>query len=77
MQLLKMYDKSRNTIEEEVYSRDHSIEGENQVEIEAHNIYQTSARCKNMVNRPHQEGQGDEDLFHTIANVLKRVAIAS
>ncbi|MBA0772112.1 hypothetical protein Gotri_007548, partial [Gossypium trilobum] len=64
---LKMSDESRCTVEEEVNSSDHSIEGENQVEIEEHNVYQTSARCRDMVNRPHQEGQGNEDLLHIIA----------
>ncbi|KAK5819680.1 hypothetical protein PVK06_024699 [Gossypium arboreum] len=66
---VEMSKESRNVVEERINNSDHFIESENQVEIKAHDVDQAGAQ-PNRVDRPHQEGQSNEDLLYAIAEVL-------
>lgn len=71
-----MSEESRNVVEEEIKNSDHYVEGENQVDIEAHGVDQADA-WRNRDDRPHHEGRGDENLLCTIVEVLQRVTRAT
>ncbi|KAH1066267.1 hypothetical protein J1N35_031254 [Gossypium stocksii] len=72
----EMFKESRNYTDDDNFSNDHSIMGENRISIEAPGMNPIGPR-QNRVDRTRQEGQDSENFLHTIAGVLQRVVGAS
>lgn len=61
-----MLEESRNAIANEIYSSDHSIDGDNWVEVEVPDIGQARNQW-DWFDIPRLEGRGNKNLLCTIA----------